>query len=107
MYQLYFNTKYMNTPTKTDWEVIQDMDQYEKNLFIDKIISLFTNNHMLEHTKGGFAELFSVYIQSPEFNRLDDERKTDFLQVQFEIYDMFNFIEYTSMNYSIGKYSKP
>lgn len=97
----------MNIPTKTDWEVIQDMDQRERNLFIDKVISLFTNNCLIEHTRGGFAELFSVYIKSPEFERLNDDRKTDFLQVQFEIYDMFKFIDDVSMNYSIGKYSKP
>lgn len=93
--------------TKTDLEVINRINQEQKDLFIDRIIGLFTNNHLIEHTRGGFAELFSVYIQSPEFKRLDDDRKTDFLQVQFEIYDMFKFIDDVSMNYSIGKYSKP
>lgn len=91
--------------TKTDFEVINGIDQEQKDLFIDRIIGLFTNNHLIEHTRGGFAELFSVYIQSPEFKRLDDERKTDFLQVQFEIYDMFNLIDKLSGDYGIGKYS--
>ena len=91
--------------TKTDLEVINGIDQEQKDLFIDRIIGLFTNNHLIEHTRGGFAELFSVYIQSPEFKRLDDERKTDFLQVQFEIYDIFNLIDKLSGEYGIGKYS--
>ncbi|WP_313636391.1 hypothetical protein [Empedobacter sp.] len=64
---------------KTDFEVINEIGQEQKDLFIDKIIGLFANNHLIEHTRGGGAELFSVYIQSPEFKRLDDERKTDFL----------------------------
>ncbi|WP_312133705.1 hypothetical protein [Empedobacter sp.] len=97
----------MNTSTesKSDWEVIQEIKQYEKDSFLSEIVRLFTYNHLIEWTNGGFAELFSVYIQSPEFKRLDEQRKTDFLQAQFAIYDMFKLIDDVSENYSVGKYS--
>lgn len=97
----------MNTSTesKSDWEVIKEIKQYEKDSFLNEIVRLHSCNHLLDFTSGGFAELFSVYIQSPEFKRLDEQRKTDFLQAQFAIYDMFKLIDDVSENYSIGKCS--
>ncbi len=91
--------------TKTDLEVINGIDQEQKDLFIDRIVDFHRYNHLIERTKGGFAELFSVYIQSPEFKRLNDDSKTDFLQAQFAIYDIFNLIDKLSGEYGIGKYS--
>lgn len=89
----------------SDWEVVQGMEQRNKDLFIDDIARLNQNNHLIDYSKGGFAEIFGVYVRSEEFKRLDEERKLEILETQFAIYDLFKYIDDFTENYGIGKYS--
>ena len=98
--------KMMELVENDDWEIIQKgMDQRQKDLFIDDIVRLNQNNHLIDYSKGGFAEIFAVYIRSEEFKRLDETRKLEILETQFSIYDLFKYIDEFTENWSIGKFS--